>query len=71
MTNIKNSCPYVAVHDLTNGCVELFGVVEVDSDDVWPADVLLCVGMLRGHLREAETGSVHRVKSKYMCWVLV
>lgn len=43
---------YVDPHDLPDGRVELFGVVVVDGDDVRPANVLLCVGMLGGNLRK-------------------
>lgn len=43
---------YIDPHDLTDGGIKLFGVIEVDSDDMWPAYILLCIGMLRGHLRE-------------------
>lgn len=41
---------YIGCHNLTDGFIKLFGVIEVDSDDMRPADVLLCIGMLRGHL---------------------
>ncbi len=43
---------HIDPHDLTDGCIKLLGIIEVDSDDMRPADVLLCIGMLRGHLRQ-------------------
>lgn len=43
---------YIDPHDLTDGGIKLFRVIEVDSDDMWPANILLCIWMLRGHLRE-------------------
>lgn len=43
---------YIDPQDLPDGRVELLGVVVVDGDDVRPANVLLCVGMLGGNLRE-------------------
>lgn len=53
MSNTKTST-YVDPHDLTDGCVKLLRVVEVDGDDVRSAYMLLGVWMLGGHLREAE-----------------
>lgn len=45
---------YIDLHDFSNGRVKLFRVIEVDSDDMRSADILLCIGMLRGHLREGD-----------------
>lgn len=48
----RRNLTYVDPHDLLDGCVKLFSVVVVDSDDMWPADVLLRIRVLRGNLRE-------------------
>lgn len=45
---------YIDPHNLTDGRIKLLRVIEVDSDDMRPADILLCIWMLRGHLREEE-----------------
>lgn len=54
-----SSATYVDPHDLTDGCIKLFRVIEVDGDDMRPADILLCIRMLRGHLREEQMGYIH------------
>lgn len=41
---------HLNLHDLPDGCIKLLRVIEVDGDDMRPADVRLCIGMLRGHL---------------------
>lgn len=33
-----------------DGCIKLCRVIEVDGDDVWLANVLLCIRMLGGNL---------------------
>lgn len=43
---------YIDPHDLTDGRIKLVRVIEVDGDDMRPADILLCIRMLRRHLRE-------------------
>lgn len=43
---------HVDPHDLTDCRVKLLWVIEVDREDVRPADVLLCVRVLGGHLRD-------------------
>lgn len=52
MIKKKKKRTYIDLHDLTDGCIKLFNVIEVDGDDTRSANVLLCVGMLGGHLRE-------------------
>lgn len=49
--NSKN-LTYIDPHDLTDGCINFCRVIEVHSDDMRPANILLCIWMLRGHLRE-------------------
>lgn len=41
---------YLGPHDLSNGRVELLGVVEVHGQDMGSADVLFSIGVLRGYL---------------------
>lgn len=54
---------YIDPHDLTNSCVELFSVIEVNGDDMRSANMLLSIGMLRGHLRVEEMGSIQNHSS--------
>lgn len=50
---------HVDPHDLTDRRVKLLWVIEIDREDVRPADVLLCVRVLGGHLRD-QRGSRSR-----------
>ena len=53
---------HVNPHNLTDRRVKLLWVIEVDREDVRPADVLLCVRVLGGHLRD-QIGSRMRQNS--------
>lgn len=33
-------------------CIKLFRIIEVNSEDMWSANILLSIWVLRGHLRE-------------------
>ena len=51
----KEKTEHLGPHDLPNGRVKLLGVVVVHRHDVRPADVLLCVWVLGGHLEMTLT----------------
>lgn len=48
---------YLDFEDFSNGCLKLFRVVEVCSDDMGFSDVIFSIRMLRRHLVERKKKS--------------
>lgn len=57
---LTEECDYLDSHDFLDSRLKLQGVVEVHRHDVRSADVLLCIGMLRVHLRKAKWAALIR-----------
>lgn len=67
---VAKTFTYIGLHDVTDGGVKLLRVIEVHGDDVRPADVLLRIGMLRGHLRNGAFSSQSQTSASVKAFYL-
>lgn len=61
---------YIDPHDVADGGIKLFRVVEIDSDDMRSANILLCIWVLREHLREEWDVHSHNNTTKDSIWTV-